>query len=112
MQAEDEGADAEMAGPAAENADEPDQPGGTGDGEETAEQVMRTSRRALSSCTSVPGWLQERYPMPEETTVVHVVHTSKMLPHFQVRLGSGRTFQGKILGSIATCSPVFFFEKQ
>lgn len=66
----------------------------------------------MSSCNPVPEWLQERHPMPDDVIVTHLVHTSKMLPHFQVRLGSGKLFQGKILGSITACSPVFCFEKQ
>ena len=63
--------------------------------EQPPAERLRDSRHALSSCNPVPQWLQERFAMPSDCTIIHMVHTSKMLPHFQVRLGSGKVFQRK-----------------
>eukprot|EP00439_Symbiodinium_sp_Y106_P055968 s607_g7.t2 len=108
-QDEDEGPGPDAADPtaAAERAD-----GEPGDGEQQGEQKIRESRKAMSSCNPVPDWLQSRYHMPDDCIVTHLVHTTKMLPHFQVRLGSGKTYEGKILESIAFCSPVLCFVRQ
>ena len=61
-----------------------------------AERVRET-RRLLSSCSSIPAWLKERYTIPADCTVVHVVHKNHVLPHFQIRLASGKIFEGKTL---------------
>ena len=108
-QDEDEGPGPDAADPtaAAERAD-----GEPGDGEQQGEQKIRESRKAMSSCNPVPDWLQSRSHMPDDCIVTHLVHTTKMLPHFQVRLGSGKTYEGKILESIAFCSPVLCFVRQ
>ena len=94
-------------------------PNGAGNDEQAEQGVLpeqppaerlRESRHALSSCSPVPQWLQERFAMPAECTIVHVVHTSKMLPHFQVRLGSGQVFQGKMLGRIMIHTLLFIIQ--
>ena len=61
-------------------------------------ETLRNSRRLLSSVEAVPEWLKQRYPISSEHTTVHVVHVTQTLPHFQVRLGAGKRFNGQNLG--------------
>ena len=56
------------------------------------------SRKLLSSCTAVEPWLLDQFPLdPRDVVIAHVVHKSTMLPHFQIRLTSGASFDGKTL---------------
>ncbi|CAE7218363.1 unnamed protein product, partial [Symbiodinium sp. CCMP2456] len=88
--AEDGGAASSSGATAAEGAE-----AATAADEEGQGERLRESRRALSSVDAVPAWLAEKYEMPSSCMVVHVVHTGRTLPHFQVRLGSGRC--GRVL---------------
>ena len=66
------------------------------------------SRKMLSSCTAVEPWLLERFPLDFKDVVIsHVVHKSSMLPHFQIRLTSGGSHDGKTLAF--PCVKTFYF---
>ena len=59
----------------------------------------KKSRKLMSTATAVEPWLLERFPLdPKDVVVVHVVHKTSMLPHFQIRLTSNASHDGKILG--------------
>ena len=68
---------------------------------EEKERQKAKSRRLLSTSATVPDWLKELFPLPtNEVILSHVQHRSSTLPHFQIRLASGQTHDGKSPGSI------------
>ena len=75
---------------------------------ETENAKAQKSRKLLSSCTAIEPWLLEQFPLdPRDVVIAHVVHKSTMLPHFQIRLTSGASFDGKTLSfqfSMLYCS--------
>ena len=72
------------------------------DGDENRTQ---RNRKMLSSCASIEPWLLERFPLDsKEVVLVHVKHKTSMLPHFQIRLTSNASHEGKILG----CYNIYF----
>ena len=63
------------------------------------------NRKMLSSCASIEPWLLEQFPLDSKDVVlVHVKHKTSMLPHFQIRLTSNASHDGKILG----CYNIYF----
>ena len=74
------------------------------DAEAAASEAAKTqrSRKMISSCTSIEPWLLERFPLDsKEVVITHVVHRTTMLPHFQIRLTSGASHDGKWLAGTA-----------
>ena len=63
-----------------------------------ADERKRASRRLLSSCQAVPGFLTEKFKMRDDVVVSHVEHRSNVLPHFQVRLPGDEKYEGKPRG--------------
>ncbi|CAE7186234.1 unnamed protein product, partial [Symbiodinium necroappetens] len=59
-----------------------------------ADERKRASRRLLSSCQAVPGFLTEKFKMRDDVVVSHVEHRSNVLPHFQVRLPGDEKYEG------------------
>ena len=67
--------------------------------QEHEDSKTKKSRKLMSTATAVEPWLLERYPLdPKDVVIVHVVHKTSMLPHFQIRLTSNASHDGKILG--------------
>ncbi|OLQ01518.1 Acyl-CoA-binding protein [Symbiodinium microadriaticum] len=60
-----------------------------------ADERKRASRRLLSSCQAVPGFLTEKFKMRDDVVVSHVEHRSNVLPRFQVRLPGDEKYEGK-----------------
>ena len=59
---------------------------------------QQRDRRTLSSCTSIEPWLLEQFPLDtKEVVLTHVQHKTSMLPHFQIRLTSNASHDGKQL---------------
>ena len=60
---------------------------------------IHKSRKLISTCTNVEPWLLERFPLDSgEVVIAHVIHKTNMLPHFQIRLCSNATHDGKCSG--------------
>ena len=55
------------------------------------------SRKLLATSGITPDWLKERFPVPFDVTVSHVVHRSTILPHFQMRFHNNESCDGKHL---------------
>ena len=58
-------------------------------------------RKMLSATTNTPAWLLETFPMPEDVILTHVQHKGGVLPHFQVRMVGGDSFENKHQGCIS-----------
>ena len=67
------------------------------DATKNADERQRASRRLVSTAEGIPSYLHEKYSMPSTIKVVHVVHKTNTLPHFQVKLANGTIFEGKKL---------------
>ena len=53
------------------------------------------SRKMLASSGTTPDWIKERFPVPFDVTVSHVIHNSTTLPHFQMRFHNNESCDGK-----------------
>ena len=60
-----------------------------------AEEVARESRKLLSKTAAIPEFLNAKFEMRSDVTVVHVQHSNTVLPHFQCRLPAGEMHLGK-----------------
>ena len=57
------------------------------------------SRKMLSSTSTTPQWLLDMFNLPmDEIVFSHVQHRGGILPHFQVRMLKGDTFDNKCPG--------------
>ena len=65
--------------------------------EEDAIKRENRSRKLLASTGVTPEWLRNRFPVPSDVTVSHVVHRSSTLPHFQMRFHNNEACDGKRL---------------
>ena len=63
----------------------------------SSEERSRTSRRLLSTSTSIPEEIKQKYTMRSDIVISHVVHKNNTLPHIQARLPAGEKFEGKQL---------------
>ena len=62
----------------------------------TGNAKMQKSRKLISTCTNVEPWLLDRFPLDSrEVVIAHVIHKTNMLPHFQIRLCSNASHDGK-----------------
>ena len=74
------------------------------DASTTSNAKMQKSRKLISTCTNVEPWLLERFPLDAgDVVIVHVIHKTNMLPHFQIRLCSNASHDGKFPGMILDC---------
>ena len=68
-------------------------------GDDDARQSAK-SRRLLSSATSIPDWVFDVFQIPKDEIVLsHVRHKGGVLPHIQVRMLAGDSYEGKCRGS-------------
>ena len=72
------------------------------DGQQTQQDddtgsVAARSRRLLSSAQTTPQWLLDKFPLGQDTVLIHLQHKDHVLPHFQVRFSNGTKHDGKHL---------------
>ena len=74
------------------------------DGTENASNDRsRASRKLVSTTETIPDFLTAKFPMPDDIKMVHIIHKTTTLPHFQAKLPSGLSFEGKSLGLQVSC---------
>ena len=61
------------------------------------ENRKKTSRSMLSSTSTVPEKLLQRFRIPDQCSISRTVHRDSTLPLFQGRLPWGKFYEGKCL---------------
>ena len=70
------------------------------DQEEPSGNKAARSRKLLSCTSATPEWLLSKFSLPMDQIVFsHVQHKTGVLPHFQVRMLAGDSFENKRLES-------------